>query len=210
VGVTPTVEIPTAIDTATDALTPSLPAVTATPIALEVTAHHSVDQHWRAAHDTAVLSAIGYTANRLPLNTVRCRSVSSRQADRRLSTPGADRPDRRLAAAGDRPPITTRSTAPIQRLPTSSGPTRFRPRRSAQHDRDCRQQRGPSTATMPGRPATINPTVVGADDDRSHGPQRRRRQPFELPNDDRRRHRYQHRHRQHTQYDRFSPTSPAV
>ena len=89
-GVTPTVEIPTAIDTATDALSPSLPAVTATPIALEMTAHHSVDQHWRPAHDRAVLSANVCTADRLIVSTVRCRSTSSRQADRRPSTAVGD------------------------------------------------------------------------------------------------------------------------
>jgi len=90
VGVTPTVEIPTAIDTVTDALTPSLPAVTATPIALETAAHHNDTQHWRPAHDTAVLSAIVCTADRAPLSTVRCRSTSSRQADRRPSTAVGD------------------------------------------------------------------------------------------------------------------------
>lgn len=93
VGVTPTVEIPTAIDTATNELTTSLPVVAPTAIALEVTAHHSVDQHWRPAHDRAVLSANVCTADRLIVSTVRCRSVSSRQPTddhrQRLATPGS-------------------------------------------------------------------------------------------------------------------------
>ena len=89
-GFSPTVEIPTAIDTAPNELTTSLPVVAPTALTLEVTAHHSVDQHWRPAHDTTVLSAIGYTADRLIVSTVRCRSTSSRQADRRPSTRGAD------------------------------------------------------------------------------------------------------------------------
>lgn len=120
-GFSPTVEIPTAIDTATDALTPSLPAVTATPIALEMTAHHSVDQHWRPAHDEAVLSAIVCTADRLIVSPVRCRSRSSRQADRRPLTTVIDpRIDASKPRVIDRRSPLTRPSSSAGR-PTSIG-----------------------------------------------------------------------------------------
>lgn len=120
-GFSPTVENPTAIDTATDALTTSLPEVTATSIALEVTAHHSVDQHWRPAHDEAVLSAIVCTANQLIVSTVRCRSRSSRQADRRPPTTVTDaRIDASKPRVIDRRSPLTRPNSSAGR-PTSSG-----------------------------------------------------------------------------------------